>query len=223
MIIEIDGATGSGKTWLMVRLARKEWKKGTAIYTNFPINFSENNTDIFRWHQLDELYHLNNGIILIDEATKLMEARRWASLPLSFAEKIAQHRHHLLDIYVATQDLGHIDIRVRTNIHERYSCASIFRLPRNERVKPFLQLIRIIKRIRVMNEEGNRVSWTKIGNRMYFISRFFTKDYYSTYADIGFERFLCSIKYQKKLNQKRGEWLGKIYSRELVNQGKARL
>lgn len=221
MIIEIDGATGSGKTWLMVRLARKEWQKGTNIYTNFPLYFSETNEGIYRWHQLDELYHLNNGVILIDEATKLMEARRWASLPINFSEKIAQHRHHLLDIYVATQDLGHIDIRVRTNIHERYSCISLFRWPRNERVKPILQYIRIIKRTRVMNEEGNRVSWTKIGSKHYFISKFWTKDYYSTYADIGFERFLCKIHLDHR--KKKNKWLGKVYSRELVNQGRARL
>jgi len=50
-----------------------------------------------------------------------------------------------------------------------------------------------------------------------WVSKYWTKTLYNTYADIGFERFICRIKLDKN------KWLGKVYSRELINQGKARL
>jgi len=223
MIIVISGLTGSGKTWFMTKLIYKEWKTGSEINVNFPIYFSDNNERINRWHQLDELYRLDNGIIAIDEGQKLFDARRWGSLPLSFSEKIAQHRKHFLDIYTTTQDLGHIDLRVRSNIHELYHCQSLFRIPKNDRIYPKLQLIKITKKIRKLAGDNERIKWEKTGCRFYFLSKFFTKELYNTYADIGFERFLCRIKYEKKPGQKMGKWVAKIYSRNLVNQGKARL
>jgi hypothetical protein len=223
MITVITGLTGSGKTWFMTRLIYKEWKAGAVINTNFPIYFSKDNEDINRWHQLDEIYRISNGIIAIDEGQKLFDARRWGSLPISFAEKIAQHRKHFLDIYTTTQDIGHIDVRVRTNIHELYHCQSIFRFPKNERKHPLFQLIIISKKKRSFNVE-DRLVWEKAGRKkIFFISSLWTKTLYNTYADIGMERFLCKIKYEQKLGQKKGKWLVKIYSRDLINQGKARL
>lgn len=218
MIIVITGLTGSGKTLLATRLMRKEWKLGAKIFVNYQVAFDAENTNINRWHQLDELYHLNNGLIGIDEGQKLFDARRWASLPVSFAEKIAQHRKHHIDIITTTQDLAHIDVRIRQNIHTLYHCFSLFRYPQNDRVKPIFQLIKIIRKARTINADSERINWQKDGRQKFmFVSRFWTKEYYNTYADIGFNRFLCRIKFQDK------KWIAKIYSRDLVNQGKARL
>lgn len=217
MITVITGLTGSGKTWFMTRLMYKDWKFGAQVYTNFPLFFPNNNERVERWHNLDELYRLKDGIIAIDEGQKLFDARRWGSLPVSFAEKIAQHRKHALDIYATTQDIGHIDIRVRQNIHELYNCKSIFRFPKNDRIKPFLQLIKIIKKERKITT-NDRLSWEKIGKGKFFwISKFWTRELYNTYGDIGFQRYICKIKREK------GKWMGKIYSRDLINSGKARL
>lgn len=217
MITVITGLTGSGKTWFMTRLMHQDWQAGAKVYTNFPLTFDDKNEDITRWHNLDELYHLNNGIIAIDEGQKLFDARRWASLPISFAEKIAQHRKHFLDIYTTTQDLGHIDVRIRQNIHELYNAFSVFRWPRNDRVKPILQLIKITRKRRIITADTDRLAWQKIGQKFYFVSRFWTKTLYNTYGDIGFNRYLCRVKKDK------GIWKAKIYARDLVNQGKARL
>lgn len=217
MITLFTGLTGSGKTWLMTKIMYKEWRKGVNTYVNFPISFSPDNEGITRYHNLDEIYNVHNGIIGIDEGQKLFDARRWGSLPISFAEKIAQHRKHLLDIYTTTQDLGHIDIRVRSNIHELYNCQSVFRFPKNERVYPILQMIRVIKKMRKFNNM-ERITWEKCGRQhLYLISRFFTKELYNSYADIGMQKFICKLKYHNK------KWIGRIYSRDLVNRGKARL
>lgn len=217
MITVITGLTGSGKTWFMTRLMYMDWRNGSKVYTNFPLTFDTDNEDIQRWHNLDELYHLTGGIIAIDEGQKLFDARRWASLPVSFAEKIAQHRKHFLDIYTTTQDLGHIDVRIRSNIHELYNTQSLIRWPKNDRVKPILQLIKVTRKKRVITSDTDRLAWQKINHKFYFISRFWTKNLYNTYGDIGFERYICRVKKDK------GQWRAKIYARDLVNQGKARL
>jgi len=218
MIVVITGLTGSGKTWLMTRLMLQDWKQNASIYSNFPLYFPNDNERVTRFHQLDELYRLTNGVIAIDEGQKLFDARRWGSLPVSFAEKIAQHRKHYLDIYTTTQDFGHIDVRVRQNVHELYNCYSVFRFPRNDRVKPLLQIIRIIRKQRKMTNDSERVTWVRVKRaKFYFISRFWTRELYNTYGDIGFERYNTRIKFERK------KWVAKIYARDLINQGKARL
>jgi hypothetical protein len=217
MITVITGLTGSGKTLLMTKLLHKEWQLGADIHVNFPVTFNDTNDGIKRWHNLDELYRLNNGIIGIDEGQKLFDARRWGSLPISFAEKIAQHRKHHLDIYTTTQDIGHIDLRVRSNIHELFNCQSLLRIPRDERKHPILQIVRVVKKRRVITSDNDRLSWVISSKRLMWISRYWTKTLYNTYSDIGFERFVSRIKLDKN------KWVAKVYSRELINQGKARL
>jgi hypothetical protein len=217
MITVITGLTGAGKTELMTRLIHHEWKQGSTIFTNYPLTFNSDNTDIHRWHNLDELYHLNNGIITIDEGQMLFDARRWASLPMTFLAKITQHRKHNLDIYTTTQDLGQIDVRVRVNIHQLYVCESIFRWPRNDRVKPILMIVKIVRKKRIMTGDTERLQWLKVGSKLHFISRYFTQELYNTYGDINFERYIC------KIRKRNGKWQAKIFARDLVNQGKARL
>jgi hypothetical protein len=218
MITVITGLTGSGKTWLMTRLMLADWKVGAGIYSNFPLYFPNDNERVTRFHQLDELYRLVDGVIAIDEGQKLFDARRWGSLPISFAEKIAQHRKHHLDIYTTTQDFAHIDVRIRQNVHELYSCQSLFRFPQNDRDKPLLQIIRVIRKSRKLKDENERINWVRSGRaKFYFISRYWTNTLYNTYGDIGFDRFITRIKYDKK------KWVAKIYSRDLINQGKARI
>jgi predicted AAA+ superfamily ATPase len=103
MLTVIEGATGGGKTIFLVNyILKAEWEKGESIFPNFPMAYDIQKTGISRWHILDDTFHLEKGIIVIDEAQKLLDARRWASLPMFFAEKIAEHRHHHLDFYTVT-------------------------------------------------------------------------------------------------------------------------
>lgn len=224
MIIVAEGLAGSGKTMLIANLVKKEWENGVCIFPNFPLWYDDEVTRIKRWHNLDETYHINDGIIFIDESQKLLDARKWQSLPATFTDKIAMHRHHRVDIYTTTQDLSHIDKRLRTNVHELYRCDVLFRYPKNQRVKPIIQVTRMTKRERSYNKETNKTSWKKTKyNKLLFISKFFTKTYYDTYGDVGQKNFLCKLQFQKKPNEKKGQWKAKIYSREMVDRGKARL
>ena len=225
MLVLVQGSTGAGKTWFMVnKLLKPEWERNTQIYPNFPMWFDNISSNITRWHVLDDTFHLSNGIIAIDEGQKLLNARRWASLPIGFSDKIAEHRHEKLDIITASQDISHIDVRLRQNIHELYTCQSILRIPRNQRKKPFFQILRINKKIKMPSSDSGRLRWKSQGNdKMFFLSKYWTKTFYDTHGQIGANDFLCKIKLDQKLKSKKHEWKAKIYATDLVNSGKARL
>ena len=211
MITVITGLTGSGKTWFMSRLMLKRWKQGDNIYANLALQFPNENERVTRWFNLSEIYNIKNAVVGIDEGQKLFDARMWPFLPITFAEKIASHRHHFIDIITTTQDFGHIDNKVRDNVHELYNCHSLFRFPKNDRVKPIIQVIRIIRKARSF-DDNTGVRWTKAGARLHLISRYWTKDLYNTYANIDLSHFICQIKRDKK------KWLITLQSRQLVNK-----
>ncbi len=223
MITLIEGQTGAGKTFLSVKLLYKAWKKGENIYSNHQLNF-DNNDRIKRWHNLDELYSLKNGIIFIDDAVKLLDAHRWHSLPSSFKEKIAGHRHDNLDIITNIQDFYQINVDIRRNVHRLITVKSIFRSNNNDRKLPILQIIKATTFTRSADYQNEKSKWISISRpKYYFISKLFTRKLYHTFDNIYLNKFICKLEYEKKPNKKKGEWLGKIYSRELVNQGKARI
>ncbi len=224
MITLIDGLTGSGKTWLTTRLIYKAWKRGARAFLNYNVHFSDENEGVQRWHNLDELFHVKNGVIGIDDAFKILDATRWHSLPISFAEKIIGHRHDFVDIITNIQDYNNIDFRMRRNVHERYRCYSLLRLPLNDRMRPYLQIICVTHKIRKLNDQSDRIQWQKVGfMKFYFLSRYWTRELYGTYENIYLDRYICASKYEKKLKEKKGSWIIKIYRRDLVNQGKARI
>ena len=211
MITVITGLTGSGKTWFMTRLMLKRWKRGENIYTNFPLFFPNENERVVRWHNLSETYNIKNGILAIDEGQKLFDARLWPFLPPAFAEKIASHRHHFIDILTTTQDFGHIDIKMRGNVHELYNCKSIFRFPKDDRQRPIIQLIQITKKQRSFDDTLG-IRWDRTAERLHFISRFWTRELYNTYGNIDLARYICQLNRDKK------KWKLTIRSRQFLSQ-----
>lgn len=210
MITVITGLTGTGKTWLMTRLALKARKEGELIYANMALTFPNDNEGVVRWHHLSETYNLHNGTVVIDEGQKLFDAHAWPFLPASFSEMIASHRHNFLNIITTTQDFGHIDLRVRSNVHELYGTRSIFRWPRSDRVRPWLQMIKVTKKQRSF-DDSTGIKWLKASEKTYFISKYFTKELYNTYANIDLSHYICTIKRDKK------KWLIQLHSRRLAN------
>lgn len=222
MWIVIDGLAGSGKTWFQTRLMRKAWKRGAVVWANYSLDFNETNEDVHRFYLIEETYHLSDAVLGFDEIQDLVG--HWMSMPISFRNKIAHHRHNYLDVLCNTQDFNDLHVELRRNVHERYRCESLLRLPRSDSVKPFLQLIRVIHKTRQIKSDNDDIRFQKKGRpRLFLLSRFWTKQYYNTHANIDFNRFLCKLEYEKKPNQKKGLWIAKIYSRDLVSRGKARL
>ena len=150
-------------------------------------------------------------MIAIDEGQKLFGNRAWPFLPVAFADLIASQRHMGLDVITTTQDFGHIDVKVRDNVHERYSCRSLFRFPKNERMRPLFQVIKIRRKTRSFDDLVG-IKWLKGSARIRFISRLWTRELYNTYANINLSHFVCQVKREKK------KWLIIIQSRQLLNQ-----
>lgn len=222
MWIVIDGLAGSGKTWLMSKLMYKGWKHGRKVWANFKLTFSKTNKDVHRFYLLEETYQLTEAILGFDELQDL--AGHWQGMPISFRNKIAHHRHNFLDVFCTTQDFNDLHVELRRNVHERYRCESIFRFPRSDSVKPILQLIRVVHKTRQIKYDNDEVRFRKLGwAKLYFISRWFSRELYNTHANIDFNKYICKFQYEKKPGQRKGAWVYKMYSRDLVNQGKARL
>lgn len=218
MITCIIGLNGSGKTWFLTKLLYEQWKKYNAnIIACYPVRFSDDNDRVQRFWQLHDLYGLENGVIGFDEIQKLLNAQNWASLPPLFADLICQHRHAHLDIYGTTQDLGQIDIAMRRNINELYVCETMIRFPKTQRIKPFLHWIRVQKKIRRFDTATDRICWHPIGRRRwYFISRFWTRSFYNTYAKTALTKYLTWT------IRKEGKWKTTIANRQLITSGKVR-
>ena len=222
MLTIIEGLTGSGKTYFQTKLLRKEWKQNFSIHANFRLLFSEENEDIYRFHNIDETYHIKKGVLGIDEAQDL--AGHWVAIPVSFRNKIAHHRHQEIDIYATTQSFMDLHVELRRNTHEIYRCQSILRIPRKDNIKPFLQIIKVIKKKRIIKGDNENIRFAKVGRSKHlYISRLWTKKYYDTFANIDFDKYSCKLICETKSKTKRPEWILKIYNRDMVNNGKARL
>jgi hypothetical protein len=222
MWVVIDGAAGSGKTWLQTKLVRREWRAGENVFANYDLYFSEKNEDIYRFYSLDETYNLTHGVIAFDELQDL--AGYWNAMPISFRNKIAHHRHHKLTIYSNTQDFKDLHTELRRNVHVRYRCSSILRLPISEAKMPIFQWIKVTKRVKVSSSHDNEPRFEKIGRtKSYFLSKYWTKSYYNTHANIDFTKYLCKLIYEKKMPNQAGIWRLKMVDRDMISQGKARL
>lgn len=216
MIIVITGLTGSGKTYIMSQMVYNDWKAGANVWGNYPLFFSEENERIIRYDCLPEIYRVKNGVVAIDEGQKLFDARRWASLPSDFSEKICQHRKHFLDIYTTTQDFRQIDVRIRKNVHLWFHCEKLFRFPFNDRLPAMIMIVRRIQMERRTTEDNKEI-WRRGQKKIIFISKYFSKKLYDTYADIGLSRYII------KLCRKNKKTKLIIANRTLVNQGKVRI
>lgn len=221
MWVVIDGLAGSGKTWFATRLARKEWRGGAEVWGNYNLKFNLENKDVHRFYVLDEIYHLNKAVIVLDEAQDL--AGHWLAMPEVFRNKIAHHRHHHLDVISTTQDFQNIHVYLRRNVHERYRVSSLMRFPRKDRVKPLLQIIRVAKKTRKISiENDDNLIWKQEGRaKLFFISRLWTREYYDTFANIDFDKYICKLEYEKKPKEKRGIWILKIENRDMKHLRKS--
>jgi hypothetical protein len=209
MIIIYTGLTGSCKTAAMTLALYREWKRGATIYSNYPLFFDSNERIVY-WSSLAEIQHVSDGIIAMDEAQALLDSHNWRSLPTSFSNKLSQHRKHLLDIYCTTQNINLVDLRLRNLVGEWWHCEKIFRLPNEDRVKPFFQLSTICKMEKKEAADGRLLRY-KTKTNLFIIWPWFRR-LYNTYGDIGLNRCLLVCKYREK------KMKALIVSRQLTNK-----
>lgn len=139
----VDGKPRHGKTaWVISQAPRwlKEGcKEGTRLYSNVNIKvenmpflkkfykkpqdcigdiYSEKDRKnkkkiLFFWKNLSALNLMDNGRVIIDEAQRNMNARRWQTLSEDTEIKMQQHGKDALDIWLITQSYTRIDSAVR--------------------------------------------------------------------------------------------------------------
>lgn len=235
MIYAFTGKTGSGKTFNMVRLAFEEWKSGRDIYSNTILDFEyyggPAGEEVKNWKEtiikkikkdyeplkrgrityfedINELIDIKNGLIMIDEAQVLFNARNWEALPYEFQYKLQQHRKHRLDLYCTTQNMGTIDISYRRLVQKWYHHYDIFALF-GLRNPSLFSVHRVEEKDidRLYNNVDDLLVDT-VANSYLFIHKF-KKRLYDTMFDIGFKAF--SQLWLNEFNKETNQWEQKIW------------
>lgn len=107
------GLPGCGKTTLLTFFALRGVKnpRYKNVYSNVAINVPGvtiiDNSCIGR-------YQLDNGLVLIDEATLFADSRDYKNFSTALTSFILQHRHYNVDIIFFNQSWDALDKRIRT-------------------------------------------------------------------------------------------------------------
>lgn len=129
-IICIEGHRGGGKSTLATKMAAERIKNGINVFcaVGLDMNFDElvkENPEtahrfgrFYQWETFDEMYNVRGGLIIIDEAYRYMDARRWTQFPDRMKLKLAQNRHEEkngndTDLLVICQHINQIDVNFR--------------------------------------------------------------------------------------------------------------
>lgn len=106
----IIGAPGMGKSFVLTTIARQKMARGRIVFTNWDVKGAVR-------FQLDDLYDLPPGVVMIDEAASWFHSRRWQNMGDGLLEKWNQTRKAGWDLYIATQHEGNLDTVIKRNVH----------------------------------------------------------------------------------------------------------
>lgn len=116
MIIAVTGMPGAGKTFFLVCRAKDAMKKGRHVFSNFPIKGAYQ----IKVQDLVTYTFPPGSLILIDEAGRDFSAHDWKLLPPEIFDLFTLHRHIQLDMIVAMNAFGYIDIALRRVVELTY-------------------------------------------------------------------------------------------------------
>jgi len=106
----LTGLPGSGKTAFLTHKATEFLAQGRSVWANK--GYTINDPRVKYYSKIEELVHLRDGVILMDEAQVYLNARKWEVLDERFIYKLQQHRHHGLDIWGTVQNVKRIDVAI---------------------------------------------------------------------------------------------------------------
>jgi zona occludens toxin (predicted ATPase) len=122
------GRPGTGKTYVLIRKALEALKKHRHVYCYYQLQIKTDSPYLHYWKSFSELLHVQNGIILLDEAQIWFNSRKWERLPDDWQYKLQQHRKDSLTILGTVQNIKRLDTIVRELVSNYYECKKIFRL-----------------------------------------------------------------------------------------------
>jgi hypothetical protein len=183
------GVPGSGKTLLSIIELYEHLINGKTVYSNTWINWKGDN--LHYYNDLEDIIHIRDSVLFIDEVGSIMNAREWAETPKSVRNFLQLHRHYRVDIIANTQHASFVEKSARTIIG--YWC-EIYNLTPTEGIKgkkgigtklPFLLLQEIPIDIRtIVNEIPEPISmnfFDKIMNTKIWTKKSFYNKRYNKY------------------------------------------
>lgn len=165
MIIAFTGMPGSGKTLALVRRAEVAIKQGRKVFANFPLKgtYQIDLDDICTYRFPEDC------VVLIDEAGRWFNSRKWADLPSEVFDLFTMHRHVQMDMYIAVQSFARIDKSLREVVELVYWAD-------NRKILPFIRYYGYydLEKVGSMRKDHNvfQTLWKR--KRLY--------SYYDTYA-----------------------------------------
>lgn len=150
MIKAYTGQLGTGKTLGMVADAVEEVRKRrVTVYSNMVgLKFPE----AIYLRDLTALAHIENGLVLLDEASVCMASRYWQQVPREVLAAFAQARKAGLDMWYTAQHLNRVDTVVREITNYEVKCRKMGRWFWQQMVDPTAK-VAIARRFRRYRRE----------------------------------------------------------------------
>jgi len=129
MISVVQGRPGTGKTVFLVSEIIRMASRGLDVYTNVEVKFplaDRRNKFIHRIESLEDILHLREGEIVLDEVQTYLNSRNWDKLDIRFQLLLQQHRKRGLNILGATQSVTRVDVVFRQLVQRFYDVRRVF-------------------------------------------------------------------------------------------------
>lgn len=91
---------------------------------------------IHYWSSVEELIHLDNCDVVIDEIGNYFDSRLWTDLSLDARQWLSQGAKQGIEIYGAAQDFAQVDKSFRRLVNELYEVRKLFGSRRPAATKP---------------------------------------------------------------------------------------
>jgi len=113
MISLVAGLPGEGKSLTTSMQIREDLDRGINVYTSLHLNETRPNYHFFEVKDWEVILTLQDGIVYMEEAQFILDARQWALLPVEFRVLLQKGRHEGLDFVIITQHIMQIDVSAR--------------------------------------------------------------------------------------------------------------
>lgn len=126
MISLVAGLPGEGKSLTTSMQIREDLDRGINVYTSLHLNETRPNYHYFEVKDWEVILGLQDGIVYMEEAQFILDARQWALLPVEFRVLLQKGRHEGLDFVIITQHIMQIDVSARRLIMQARTVKKIF-------------------------------------------------------------------------------------------------
>lgn len=107
----VYGLPGAGKTYTLTRIALSYLRQGRMVVTDFPVS------GCYCWDpqllRMDCPYAVYDAVVILDEAYKYFNSRRFKDFSARMHEFFSLHRHNGVSIYLGTQHPARLDVIIR--------------------------------------------------------------------------------------------------------------